>query len=158
MEYTLTSNISRSDAVARIAARTSLPDDREREAKNRVSKRIGYAVRQGKLIESPRGFFPFGELSTWVRSTWPGLFNDWPHATSADLVSAARCSSIFDSVVLPGSIDRCHDVIVEMNEKVRSLEERLTAAQLEIEQLRPGAEQWRKFCAKNKGSAKKPRK
>lgn len=157
MKYPLTSIVSRSDAVVRIASRTTRPDEREREAKNRVSKRISYAVKQGKLIESAPGFFVFRDLSAWVRSTWPGLFNDWPHATSADLVSAATCSSFFDAVVLPGSIERCREVIVELDKKIRSLEERLTAAQLENEQLRPGAERWQKFCDKNKRNAKKPR-
>lgn len=158
MEYTLSSIITRSDAVARIAERTCLPEDRAREAKNRVSKRISYAVKQGKLVESARGFFVFGELAAWVRDTWPGLFNDWPCRMSADYGSSGMCSDIYDDVVLPGTIKRCHDVIGEMHDRINSLERSLKDAQFEIERIRPLAERWEEFCNGNKENAGKPRK
>jgi hypothetical protein len=157
MEYTLSSIISRSDAVARIAERTRLPEDREREARNRVSKRIGHAVNQGKLVESERGFFVFGELAAWVRNTWPGSFDDWPCTRSADYVSSARCDDFLDMVVLPGTIKSCHDLIVEMHEQIKILEQSLKDAQLEIERTRPLAEHWKELCNKNKENAGKPR-
>lgn len=157
MEYTLSSIITRSDAVARIAERTRLPEDREREAKNRVSKRISHAVKQGKLVESSHRNFVFGELAAWVRNTWPGLFNDWPCRMSADFASAAVYSSFFDAVVLPGTIKRCHDVISEMHERINSLERSLKDAQLEIERIRPLAERWEELCSRNKENAGKPR-
>lgn len=158
MEYTLLSTIARSDAVARIAERTCLPEDREREAKNRVSKRISYAVKQGKLVESPRGFFVFGQLAAWVRITWPGSFDDWPQNTHAGLMSSAACIDLYDMVVQPGTIKRCHDLIFEMHEEIKILEQSLKDAQLEIERMRPLAEQWIKNCNKNKENAGKPRK
>ena len=78
MEFTPSSIVARSVAVARIAERARRPDETEREASNRVSHRISYAVKRGELVESSRGFFVFGDLAGWVRNTWPGLFNDWP--------------------------------------------------------------------------------
>lgn len=158
MEYTLSSIITRSDAVARIAERTRLPEDREREAKNRVSKRIGHAMKQGKLVESAPRVFVFGELAAWVRDTWPGLFNDWPCPMYADYGSTAVCTSFIDAVVHPGTIERCHDVIDEMHEKINILEQSLKDAQFEIERIRPLAEQWKELCDRNKENAGKPRK
>lgn len=158
MESSLSSIITRNEAVKRIAERTRLPEDREREAQNRVSKRIGYAVKQGKLVESAPRVFLFDDLAAWVRDTWPGLFNDWPCSMYSGYSSTAVCMSIFDVVVLPATIQRCHDVIGEMHEKINILEQSLKDAQLEIELIRPLAEQWEKFCNGNKENAGKPRK
>lgn len=158
MEFTPSSIVARSVAVARIAERARRRDETEHEARNRVSHRISYAVKRGELVESSRGFFVFGDLAGWVRNTWPELFNDWPRKLYGyfDFTWGFRSSA--DAVVLPGSLKPCHDMIRDMHEKIAGLEKSLQRVQLEIERLRPDAEQWHKLRDRNRANASKPRK
>lgn len=151
-------DLARSAAVAKIAERACNPSETEREARNRISHLISYAVKRGKLAKSSHGFFVFGDLATWARNKWPGKFDDWPCTPFVKPTNIAIGTSIGSPVILPGSLKRSHDMILDMHEKLARLEKSLQAAQLEIERLRPDAEKWCKNREKNRENASNPRK
>lgn len=158
MEFTPSSVITRTEAVARIAERVCRSDEEQREARNRVSHRISYVVKRGELSPLPGGNFVFGDFAFWVRKTWPDLFGDWPCFVNVTAESTLHINSFVDAVILPVSLERCREVITDMHKTIGKLKKDLQAAHIEIEQLRPDAERWRKLRDKNKANASKPRK
>ncbi len=156
--FTPTSVVARNVAVARIAERARRPDETDREARNRVSHLISYAVNRGKLEESSTGYFVFGHLAGWVRDNWPGLFDDWPRIVYAEFKSTVILRSSAEATLLPGSLERCHDMILRMDKEIAGLNKSLQSAQLEIERLKPDAEKWCELKGRNKTNASKPRK
>lgn len=147
--------ITRRAAVVRVAERARRFGETGREARNRVSHRISYAVKRGELVESSRGGFVFGYLAAWARNKWPGKFDDWPCILSVKPANFKIGTSISSVVVLPTSLKGCHDTILAMHAKIVSLRKSNQALQTEIERLRPGAEEWRKLRQRNKENPRK---
>ena len=150
--------ISRHEAVVRITQRVRRPDEDERQARNRVSKRITYARNAGLIAEASPRKFAFGAISRWAKSEWPGLFLDWPAHIEASSHSAASAMTSADAVALPGTLARCHALIEILHSHLATLQSELASAREEIELLRPKAAEWEKLCQRNQQSARKPRK
>lgn len=157
MKYTNSLRLKRIEAVEIIAERLRRSDETERQSKNRISHRINYAIKQGKLIQLQDGCFSFNDLAIWVRSNWPNSFNDWPIlvATECNMCLTARGTA--NAVILPETLERCHEAIRNMHETITTLEEKLEAANHQIEQLLPDANNWRELQRKNKANAKRSR-
>lgn len=158
MKHTNSSYIKRTEAVEMIAERLCRPDETKRQAKDRVNHRIRTAIDQGKLIQSQDGCFPFNDLAIWARFEWPHSFNDWLISATAESEAHVTTYATADAVILPGSLESCHEVIRNMHETISILEKKLEAANLQIEQLLPGANQWRELQRRNKANAIKSRK
>lgn len=158
MKYTNSSRIKRTEAVEIIAERLRRPDETKRQAKDRINHRINYAIKQGKLIQLQDGCFSFNDLAIWARSNWSNFFNDWTIVVAAECNMPLAFRGTANALVLPGSLERCHEAIWNMYETITTLEEKLAAANHQIEQLLPDANSWRKLILKNKSNAKKSRK
>lgn len=158
MEYTNSSLIKRTETVEIITERLCRPDETKRQVKDRINHRISYAIKQGKLMQSQDGYFSFNDLAIWARANWPNSFKDWTITVNGDC-NARTCSyGIATAMVLPESIERCHEAIRNMHEAIAILEEKLEAANHQIEQLLPDANSWQELKLKNKANAMKSRK
>ncbi|WP_394808122.1 hypothetical protein [Nitrosomonas sp.] len=158
MKYTNSSCIKRTEAVEIIAERLCSSDETKRQAKDRVNHRIRTAIDKGKLIQSQDGCFLFNDLAIWARFEWPHSFNDWLISATAESEARVTTYATADAVILPGSLESCHEVIRNMHETITILEKKLEAANFQIEQLLPGANQWRELQRRNKANAIKSRK
>jgi len=156
--WTAKSIISRSEAVAKIADRVRRLDESVRESRNRVSHRISYAAKQGRLRTYPKGRFILGELASWAREEWPGLFTEWPAITDINIMETVVCRDFVHVQALPGSLAECHTVVIDLNKRIDELSQALRLAQREIEQLKPAAEAWSNLRDKNARNARVPRK
>lgn len=156
-KLTAESRIARADVVQLIAAETRRPNESIRQARNKVSHRITYAVDKGHLIKDPDGF-KVGDLVLWMRSEWPRLFDDLPASPrQATFASTIKISDSYSARVIPGDLDRCKAALNDAYDQIDRLTLELRAVQVELENLRPLAEKWEDFCAINKAKAKGPR-
>jgi hypothetical protein len=151
-DYTLQSPISRPVAVRMIADRVPRHrDDDVRFVRNRVSKRLTYAIKRGKLARPTRGEFLFADIVTWAQQTWPGKLNDLPlvPVTGSIQVDLPGLEVSLTAEQLPTDLAGCQRMLGDYITKVGALEAKLRAAHAEIEQLRPDAEKWRNFKARS---------
>lgn len=142
--------ISRNDAVKEIARRVGWGDGTEREIENRISHKVGYAIKQGQLAALPNGDFVLGKLVAWARRKWPGEFIDLPAIDYADVHDGIECRDFMKMVTLPATMERCHVMVAELNQQIDQLNEQLDLARQEIDRLRPDAERWWALCEKNR--------
>lgn len=123
--------LSRGEAAAVIAAR--LPSEGNvRGMRNRVAMRLDAALKRGLdetgcgLVGLADGTFTADEISRWAMRTYGPLFSDFPTKprTVYDFAEVrARASATCSPHVLPGNIDRCHELIQELRLEIRSMEE-----------------------------------
>lgn len=149
-KFTADSSIARANAVRLIAMRIRKFGDTDRQARNRVSKRIGYAIEKGKLWETSRGIFVFGDLVRWTWDEWPGSFDDLPVRLRHVVANTPRPLSLGSfslrsrAVGLPGDLPTTiRERNLDLYSRIDELEAALEAAHAEVENLRPDAERWR---------------
>lgn len=142
--------LSLSETVKLIARRVKRSDENARRSENRISHRISYAVKQGKIKQEIDGTFTIGNLSFWVNITWPGSFNDFPVVATISANLPSIDSSIFASGSMPSSIEDCHSLLNESQRRIATLEKE----NLDLKVL---AEKYQAICTKNQNNAKKNR-
>jgi hypothetical protein len=132
--------VSRDKVIAIIAAKVRLPGDTFRQSKDKVGKRIAYAVKKGWLDHPVKKRFVFGDVVRWARQRrgWgdklAGLpLTDPPKALPVP-VRAAHVA-IHDL-----SLKDCHALLAEVSDQLR-------AALDELNRLRPQAARWARFMA-----------
>lgn len=141
----LTANhtITRAQATRLIAAEIAERGEQPSLTRNRVSQRIRYAIRHGKLVEHSRGMFRFGNLDAWARDTWPGKFSGWPASRTISPDIGRACADTYRvtlgmvaSVEGPDAaqLKRENEKLRAENEKLRAECDRLCS---EVETLRP---------------------
>jgi hypothetical protein len=147
--------ISRHNAVKEIAKRIHKNDQTKREADNRISHQLSYAVKIKKLPAPVEGMFCFNDIALWAQQKWPGKFDDWP---SNNTINANLELPIFKGVATGFSslltIEECHREIERLHAREVELAAQLQTAQAEIERLRPDAEKWKTLVEKNRQSGK----
>ncbi|MGB4858869.1 MAG: hypothetical protein WBP11_06020 [Dokdonella sp.] len=123
--------LSRGEAAAVIAAR--LPSEGNvRGMRNRVAMRLDAALKRGRdetgcgLVSLEDGNFTADEIGRWAKRTFGPLFADFPtksrtvyDSAEVTVIASATCSKD----VLPGNIDRCHELIQELRLELRSMKE-----------------------------------
>lgn len=151
------SRIARADIVRLIAERIRRPSESIRQARNRVSHHLAYAIEKGLLEPKSDGFI-VGDLSLWMRRKWPDLFLDIPSSPiRTTLSSTLAVSSSLSARLIPGDLDGCRAALKEAYDQIDQLNLELRTIQAELESLRPLAAKWQAFCAVNKEKAQLPR-
>lgn len=152
---TADSRLKRAQVVGLIAEETRKPGDSARQARDRVSHRIAYAVEKGWLRPNAEGFL-VGELAHWIRTEWPHLARDLPAAPlEATMASTCGIRCTFEAVVVPGTLDRCQAALREAQDTIDKLILELRSTRTELEELRPSAERWEALREKNRESGRK---
>lgn len=119
--------ISRAELCARIVCRLEGSQNPSRAGKNKVSHQISYAVKWGPLVEAKPNQFIFGKASRWVRSTWPGRFDDFPNPPGAGRgklkLPGLQVSGTGSS--LPTTLAECQAEIADARAHILNLEAQL---------------------------------
>lgn len=140
------STITRAQATRLIAGEIAVPGEQPPITRNRVSQRIRYAIKHGKLAEQSPGKFRFGDLAAWARRTWPGKFSGWlPHRAVSDTYVPVLGMNARTSV-------DCGSDVAEWRRYAASVEnerDELRGLRSEIETLRPYREKKDQTRARN---------
>lgn len=115
-----TDEITREQLVALLAQ--GVPD--QRAARNRMSSKVTYAVKTGKLRgrrEKRVQLFPLGNVGCWAHEECRGRFGDlerfrWPCDVVVDNL---QVGDEIRGAVLPNTVARCHEVIWSMESRIR---------------------------------------
>lgn len=123
--------LTRGEVAAVVAAR--LPSDGNvRGMRNRVAMRLDAALKRGLdetgcgLVCLEDGNFTADEIGRWAMRTFGPLFADFPtkSRTVYDFAEAtATASTTCSPHVLPGNIDRCHELIQQLRLELRGMKE-----------------------------------
>lgn len=138
------------EVVELIASRDRRDGEGHRDAKNRTSKRIGYAVTTGKLHQAEDGSFTRADVIVWVSRNWPGMFDDFPVIGRLSATLPKMTCNSFGSGPMPETIEECHA-------QLKAAQQRVAALEKEVADLKPDAEKYRANCKTNKANARKKR-
>lgn len=146
-----------------IAIRVRRPDETLRQAKDKVRKRLVYAVEHGELTlidatESDAGLFFVPVIMTWARTKWPGALQDIPAEFDSQMRSTIALGDRCNGHHLPADIDDCHRVLMESYRTIGLLKGALSQFQVENQRLAALAEKYEQIRENNRLSAKRPRK
>jgi len=150
--------------VLMISTALGVPEPEIRPTRDKVRKRLVYAIRSGDLTEfgaQGSGLLFAPQVVAWAREKWPGFFRDHPADQSAVGGSTAQLSAVAIPWVIPGDLKRCQQALIEAERAIEKLAQELgqelADAHAEISYLRPLAKQYVKNRAKNRRSARLPR-
>ncbi len=137
------------ELVDLLAPRVRKAGDTLRQAKDKVRKRLLYAQKSGELerlgtpAKQPNGRCKVNDLLAYY---------------SRDLSETLTVSDSAIADIIPGDLPRCQQALRDSQNKVRLLEAQLAESLAEIRRLKPLADRYEANRAKNRESAKKPRK
>jgi hypothetical protein len=140
--------LSLPEVVAFLADRVRGPLDTVREARDKVRKRMVYAVDNGTLRQPEQQRFRLIDVVTWARGVarWAPHLTDFPVVIA---VPAARLTLTGYAPVVYSSPE---------GKRIAELEQELAEARAELELLRPDAVKWRSFATKcGKGKSRSRR-
>lgn len=146
------------ESVAFILRHLEFPASEQRAMRDKVRKRIIYALGNGKLarLDVLTQDVDRNQLITWARSNWPGRFT-MPVDVRGQLAETVCLTAEADGFELPADLAQCHDRIRLLTARNRMLTMMLNQQASIIAELRPLAEQYKRNREKNRASAKKPR-
>ena len=136
---------TRLDAVRFIAARVAMNAESIHFVENRISHRIAYNVRVGKLLQEADGTFTLNHLGAWAKKIWPTKFDDIP-TVNVSWVSFNQQWG--QDVAWPSSIEECHLKLKEASQTIDLLHK-------QIAELTPAADKYKKWCISLGKNAKK---
>ena len=142
--------ITKYQAVGLIADEVRKNDESIRQARDRVRKRIDYAVKKGKLKQDHHHQIGFGELAAWAQTNWRGNFTDWPATQTGEIEFTLQGITGDIKGALPESLEVCHARIKELTSEVQALRR-------EVGALRPVKVREDEKRRKNRESARRPR-
>lgn len=152
------------ELVELLAPRVKAPGDSLRQAKDKVRKRLLYSHRSGELVRfeaqerGDDGRFWLGCIVAWGREKWPGKLTDLPARHNATVEERFRSASSAFGDVVPTDLPQCREALRACQAQVRLLEAKLAEHQREIGRLKQLADRYESNRAKNRESARKPRK
>ena len=148
--------VSKGDAISFITANITEHESEWRAVRDKVGKRISYAVQVGELHFTDDKIL-FGALMAWARDK-----PDWaPHLAQFPRIVNPRASETFslsassEALVLPETVGACHVALRQLHEQSQTATQCLAEALDEIQRLRPKAERYDEICATNKESGGK---
>lgn len=129
-----------------------------REVKDRVRKRIVYALVKGHLRHANIGKegLDRNELLVWAKRKWPGKIKE-PVVVFADIEEKVNFSAEADADTYPSTVDACHELLRAARQIILNLDIRNMMLVGEVARLRPLAEKYEAICEANRQSASKPR-
>lgn len=148
--------VSRDKVIAIIAERirSLYPGNDFREVKDKVGKRLAYAVNEAKKnrLEPPvKGRHVFGDVVRWARTIprWGAKLVDLPQtAAPQPPLVRVRGEHLARYGALPSSWEECEDLLLKTMDQLQACHD-------ELSRLRPQAEKWRQFMAtRTKGQKK----
>ena len=130
--------IKRRQAVRFIAGEVAEPGEVAWVTRNRVSKRISYAVGKGALQEAAPNVFEFGRLVAWARQAYKGRFLGWPAllTVTADLRVEYSILEASAEVLPPTNLAECHARIATLTAQLREAQRELATLYKEVDELR----------------------
>ena len=136
--------VSLDQAAKLIAARDMRNRDSKRDAIDRTRKRIEGAVTKGCLKQSNDKTFSLADLIGWARDIWPNIsFDDLPANASVQPIGFGARSAVGSvqvvAVVLPTTIDACHDEIKRLTSKSHADDCVIASLNHQIDELTPDA-------------------
>lgn len=153
------------EIVELITERVRNPNDTLRQAKDKVRKKIRYALKIGKLHnlgasgKQNDGLLKLSVVVAWARGKWPDALLDL-RANYEDVARERRLSATDHAFadVIPGDLTRCQRALKEAQAKIRQLDAELANAKSKIIRLQPLADHYEATRATNRESAQKSRK
>lgn len=152
-------NIKIHEAVDLLLGEIEPPASEVREVKDKVRKRIVYALVKGHLRHANAGQegLDRNELLVWAKRKWPGKIKE----PVVHFVAISETLNLIDSAgaeTYPSTIDACHDLLRAARKMIRNLDIRNMVLMGEVARLRPMAEKYEAICEANRQSASMPRK
>lgn len=151
--------LKRAEVVDLVAMRIPLTrGDDATTMRNKISSRISYDVRKGKLLPIARNVFQLGDIVRWGNERWPGRFAGLPIASrrvTEELNSGATVSSGVAALVVPGDHDRCREALRAASAHQEQVEGQLRDARIEADVFRAKALCWDNWNNK-KGRRRRP--
>lgn len=141
-----------------ILERLDVPAPDRRATRDKVRKRVRYALGDGTLprIDILSMDVDRDELICWARSKWPGKFNI-PVSIRGFLSDQVKLTGNTEGLLLPADVDTCHALLLQKRALLQAMEAKCRALENIIADLRPDAEKYRQMREKNRLSAKRPR-
>jgi len=138
--------ISKVQAASFIAEHVKPDYEKRRAARDKVAKRIAYALETGHLRLSNGGFI-FGELTAWAVEKWPRELAGIPRisALHPSAVSISMVGHTPRIIAISGTLAECQSALQAAQLRIGDLEDELAARQQELERLRPLADR----CLRN---------
>ena len=146
------------EAVELILSRLETPEPEQRAARDKVRKRITYALGTGKLprLELQTLDIDRDQLIYWARTKWPGRFNI-PITVPGHLADGANFGGNADATHLPTDLQACHLMLMNAAREMEILKLLISSQAAHITRLKPLAEQYERNREQNRSSARKPR-
>lgn len=152
-------NIKIHQAVDLLLGQIGPPSSEVREVKDKVRKRIVYALVKGHLRHANAGRegLDRNELLVWARRKWPGKIKEpvVQFVANSETLNLSGCAG---AETYPSTIDACHELLRAARKMIRDLDLRDMVLMGEVARLRPLAEKYADICEANRQSAIRPRK
>lgn len=138
--------LTRAEVVALIAGRVPWgPADDVVTVRNRISSKLNYDAKHGKLLAKTRSRFTLGDVAVWAGSQWPGTFvglipQRAIHGVAAGKLPTPRVKA--GGYSLPFSIETAHAELRAMHQRVAECEQALRVAKDALAQAGPKAKAW----------------
>lgn len=147
------------EAIDFIMERLDVPPHERRATRDKVRGRVTYNLGSGNLprVDVQTNDIDRDELIYWARTKWPGKFNNIPIRVGEQLASTANMGAASDELVLPPTLEACHEKLMEAHRALVLLRLINNSQAAHISRLKPLADQYELICEKNRASAKKPR-
>lgn len=147
------------EAVDLLLGEIGPPASEVREVKDKIRKRIVYALVKGQLRHANAGQegLERNELLVWAKRKWPGKIKE-PVVQFVAMHETLNLSGSAGAETYPSTIDACHDLLRDARKMIRNLDVRTMVLMREVARLRPMAEKYEDICEANRQSASMPRK
>ena len=135
-----TTRMSREQAVRWIADEICTNGSEDKQVRNKVSQRIGYAIKTGRLPGGDK--IPLRRLVSWAgtRTGWKVHFVEWSKRLGFDgsiEASLDGVSAAIYAVQLPSDLQTCHERIIELEQELLRCRARIQGNERELAELRP---------------------
>ena len=150
--------ILKDQAISFIAENIMEGEGMRHATRDRVSKRVNYAIQNGQLVFEEEKI-KFGLLMAWARDKkkWSKALSQYPRIVEMDFTENACISAANDFLKLPDNLETCREALNKEHQEKVQLTEDLRQAQKEIDHLRPKAERYDIICENSRKSARKRR-
>lgn len=131
--------LTRSEVVALIASRVAwAAGDDDATVRNRVSSKVDYDVRKGKLCRQALNKFRLGDIGTWARENWPDArFHDVPTFPVSGNASLALSGyrGAATAYTHPATLEAAVEEILALRARIAALSSELAVCHTRVQAL-----------------------
>lgn len=151
-------NVKIHEAVDLLIEELDPPASELREVKDKVRKRIVYALVKGHLRHADAGQegLDRNDLIVWAKRKWPGKIKQ-PAVLHAEIHETVDLNAKAQADEYPSTVEGCHVLLRAARKILKSQDLRNMMLMGEVMRLRPLAEKYEAICESNRQSARKPR-